>query len=266
MKPQALRHFRRKLESHEALCGLSITLEAPAVTDIAAGLGLDWIMIDSERGSLDWGDVREHVTATVRSDTVALVRLSDTSPEMIKWAMNLGADGIAIPGIRTPIQLESIANEVHNFTRNAINSDTEALVVPIIDPRSLDGNALDYLSVKGTQLFLFELQDASQLYGSPTRESLLIKSELQKFIPEFRRLNKHAGIIASNIELLQNCRDSGFDALGVNSDDFLIRSGIRDRLASVGREGNSDRQPAADRRPFSKGFSIIQQREAKDES
>jgi 2-keto-3-deoxy-L-rhamnonate aldolase RhmA len=42
---------------------------------MAVSLGLDWIVIDAEHGQLT-GYPLEHVRATVRSETVALVRIA----------------------------------------------------------------------------------------------------------------------------------------------------------------------------------------------
>ena len=43
---------------------------------MAVALGLDWVVIDAEHGQLDWSQILEHLRATVRSDTVALVRIA----------------------------------------------------------------------------------------------------------------------------------------------------------------------------------------------
>ena len=40
---------------------------------MAVALGFDWVVIDAEHGHLDWKEIVEHIRATVRSDTVALV-------------------------------------------------------------------------------------------------------------------------------------------------------------------------------------------------
>src|SRR5476649_1090667 len=105
MKSAAIRNLRRKLAAQTPVFGLWVTLESPSITEIAVGLGLDWVVIDAEHGHLDWKEILEHLRATVRSDTVALVRIAELNGGLIKRALDIGADGIVIPWIETAEQL-----------------------------------------------------------------------------------------------------------------------------------------------------------------
>src|SRR6266699_6756475 len=105
MKIAALQQFRKKLAADEAVYGLWITLESASISEMAVALGLDWIVVDAEHGHLDWKEILEHVRATVRSDTVVLVRIAELNAGAIKRALDIGADGIVIPWIETAEQL-----------------------------------------------------------------------------------------------------------------------------------------------------------------
>src|SRR5687768_17833364 len=105
MQTSALRAFRRKLSLGQPVYGLWVTLESPSVTEMAVALGLDWVVIDAEHGHLDWKEIVEHLRATTRSETVALVRIAELNSSLIKRALDLGADGVVVPWIETPEQL-----------------------------------------------------------------------------------------------------------------------------------------------------------------
>ena len=77
MKTAAIEKLRARLARDESVYGLWVTLESPSITEMAVALGLDWIVIDAEHGHLDWKEIVEHLRATVRSDTVALVRIAE---------------------------------------------------------------------------------------------------------------------------------------------------------------------------------------------
>ena len=77
MNTLAIRKLRAKLAADQAVYGLWVTLESPSITEMAVALGLDWVVIDAEHGHLDWKEIVEHLRATVRSDTVALVRVAE---------------------------------------------------------------------------------------------------------------------------------------------------------------------------------------------
>src|SRR5271165_1866715 len=101
MKTAALSALRRKLAADIPVFGMFITLEAPSITEVAVALGLDWVVIDAEHGHLDWKEIVEHLRATVRSDTVALVRLAELDRGLIKRALDIGADGVVVPWMET---------------------------------------------------------------------------------------------------------------------------------------------------------------------
>src|SRR5262245_45158367 len=104
MKTAALQAFRRKLAANTPVFGLWVTLESPSVTEIAVALGLDWVVIDAEHGHLDWKELIDHLRATVRSNTVALVRIATLDSGLIKRALDIGADGIVIPWVESADQ------------------------------------------------------------------------------------------------------------------------------------------------------------------
>ena len=66
MKTNAVRAFRDKLRRQEPVYGLWVTLESPSITEMAVGLGLDWVVLDAEHGHLDWKELVEHLRATIR--------------------------------------------------------------------------------------------------------------------------------------------------------------------------------------------------------
>src|SRR6478609_4343648 len=106
MKTAACSVLRRTLASDQPAFGLWVTLDSPAVTEMAVALGLDFIVIDAEHGHLDWKEIAEHIRATVRSETVALVRIAELNGGAIKRALDIGADGVVIPWIETAEQLQ----------------------------------------------------------------------------------------------------------------------------------------------------------------
>src|SRR4029434_1568417 len=104
-KVAALQRLRQKLAGGDVIYGLWVTLESASISEMAVALGLDWLVIDAEHGHLDWKEILEHVRATVRSDTVALVRVAELNPGLFKRVLDIGADGIVVPWIETTAQL-----------------------------------------------------------------------------------------------------------------------------------------------------------------
>src|SRR3989440_6136271 len=113
MKVEAIQKLRKKLAADQPVYGLWVTLDSTSIAEMAAGLGVDWIVIDAEHGHLDWKEILEYVRATVRSDTVALVRVAELNGGLIKRVLDIGADGVVVPWVETAAQLRQAVAFAH---------------------------------------------------------------------------------------------------------------------------------------------------------
>src|SRR3954451_10972603 len=186
MKTAAIRNLRRKLAADTPVFGLWVTLESPSVTEMAVALGLDWVVIDAEHGHLDWKEIVEHLRATVRSDTVALVRVAECNIGLIKRALDLGADGVVIPWIESAEQLREAVRFAHYppdgvrgigaeratcwgqcFVEHTAEANENVLVIPMIESVKGGRNIRELLRVDGVELFFFGPADYSSSAGFP---------------------------------------------------------------------------------------------------
>src|ERR1700682_2387758 len=184
MKTAAIRRLRRLFTADQPTFGLWVSLEAPAVTEIAVALGLDWVVIDAEHGLSDWKEIAEHLRAAVRSETVALVRLAELNGGAIKRALDRGADGVIIPWVETAEQLRQAvafaryppegvrgigADRATAWGQCLVEHTAEAnehvLVVPIIETVRTVANLSEMLKVDGIELFQFGPADFSSTAG-----------------------------------------------------------------------------------------------------
>lgn len=93
--------FREKVKRGHRCLGAAITFYDPTVTDALCGL-FDFVWIDMEHNALTLEAVQNHIIATQGSDTTALVRVPSHDPAFIKTVLDIGADGIIVPNVRTP--------------------------------------------------------------------------------------------------------------------------------------------------------------------
>ena len=76
--------------------GAWVTLEDPTVTEALVELGVDWICVDMEHGSLDYKDVVAHARAARGSGVAVLTRIPTTTVDSVKRALDLGGQSLAI--------------------------------------------------------------------------------------------------------------------------------------------------------------------------
>jgi 2-keto-3-deoxy-L-rhamnonate aldolase RhmA/quercetin dioxygenase-like cupin family protein len=256
MKTTAIQSLRRKLSAGESVFGLWITLESPSITEMAVALGLDWVVIDAEHGHLDWKEIVEHLRATVRSDTVALVRVAELNGGLIKRALDIGADGIVIPWVETAEQLKQAVAFARYpleglrgigaeratcwgqcFVEHAAEANDHVLVVPIIETVKAARQAPLMCQVDGVELFLFGPADFSstagyrgQWEGPGVAEQILQTKDL------ILRAGKNCGLLATCPENLIERQEQGFRMLGVGIDSGLLLRSLRASLATVKRD------------------------------
>ena len=255
MKVSAIQKLRRKLAADEPLYGLWVTLESASITEMAVALGLDWVVIDAEHGHLDWRDILEHLRAAVRSDTVALVRVTELNIGQIKRALDIGADGIVVPWIETAEQLRQAVAFAHYppgglrgmggeratcwgkcLAENAAQADEHVLVVPIIETVRAGKNIDELCRVDGVELFQFGPADYSSTAGYKGQwEGPGVAEQLLAIKETIRGHGKQCGVLATSNENLVQRREQGFRFLGVGMDAGLLLRSLSGALETLGR-------------------------------
>jgi 2-keto-3-deoxy-L-rhamnonate aldolase RhmA/quercetin dioxygenase-like cupin family protein len=261
MKTASLKAFRRKLAQDQTLLGLWVTLESPSITEMAVALGLDWVVVDAEHGHLDWKEILEHVRATVRSDTVALVRLAELNGGLIKRALDIGADGVVIPWIETPDQLEQavrlcryplaglrgIGGERATcwgqcLPEHTADANEQVLVVPIFETVNAAKNIVRLSQVDGVDVCYFGPADFSASAGFRGQwEGPGVAEQILRMQDVLRNAGKHCGVVATSPEDLLHRQQQGFRMIALGMDAGLLLGSIRGRLAVL----NRDRAPQA---------------------
>lgn len=85
-----------------ASIGSWITLAHPAIAEIMAKAGFDWLAVDLEHSVITIREAEELIRVIDLCDVVPLVRLTSNNPDQIKRVMDAGAHGIIVPMVKSP--------------------------------------------------------------------------------------------------------------------------------------------------------------------
>lgn len=235
------------------LPGLWVTLDSPAVTEMAVALGLDWVVIDAEHGQLDWQEVAAHVRASVRSDTVCLVRLESLDVPLVKRALDVGADGFVIPNVETPEQVRlavraaayppagvrGIGAERATVWGKALAEHAEEadpIVVPLLESPEAGRNACEMAGIDGAGPFFVGPADWSAVAGYPGRwHGPGVAEQIDACVRAVRAAGKTIGVVARSPEDLRVCRAQGFRMIGLGLDAALLMRSAEAMLLAAGR-------------------------------
>jgi 2-keto-3-deoxy-L-rhamnonate aldolase RhmA/quercetin dioxygenase-like cupin family protein len=256
MKTNALKKLRAKLAADQPVYGLWVTLESASISEMAVALGLDWVVIDAEHGHLDWKEILEHIRATVRSETVALVRVAESNGGLIKRALDIGADGVVVPWIESaealrqatsyalypPQGVRGIGAERATawgqcFAEHAAEANENVLIVPIVETVRGGRDIEALCAVDGVDVLFVGPADYSATAGFRGQwEGPGVAEQLLSIKETIRRAGKHCGIMATGNDNLLERRGQGFRMLGFGTDAGLLLRSLHDSLNAAGRD------------------------------
>lgn len=100
--------LKTALAMGRASIGVWCSLASALTTEIVAGSGAQWLLIDGEHSPNDIRSIMAQLQVTAAFDSEAVVRLASDDPILIKLAMDVGARSLMIPNVRTAEQARNI--------------------------------------------------------------------------------------------------------------------------------------------------------------
>jgi 2-keto-3-deoxy-L-rhamnonate aldolase RhmA len=106
--PERALALKRRLRDGGVAVGAFLTLADPAVAEILAGAGYDWVWIDTEHAPWSLRDLQTSLMPFLRTATVPIVRVAWNDPVRIKQVLDAGALGIVGPMVRDVAEAEAL--------------------------------------------------------------------------------------------------------------------------------------------------------------
>lgn len=93
--------LRKRIEEKRKILGTLVSLTDPCLCEIMGNIGYDCVWIDTEHTYMDNRDVLCHLNAAHSAGIPAVVRLPQNDLTATKKVLEMGADGIIFPMMRT---------------------------------------------------------------------------------------------------------------------------------------------------------------------
>ncbi len=93
--------FTARVRAGERVVGTFVKLDGPESVDLAAAAGLDFCVIDAEHSQLTRGDVSRLIRHAATAGLPVLVRLPALDPGEVNRALEAGASGVQLSGLRS---------------------------------------------------------------------------------------------------------------------------------------------------------------------
>ncbi|MGN6305183.1 MAG: HpcH/HpaI aldolase family protein, partial [Mesorhizobium sp.] len=160
--------------------GVWCSLASALTTEIVAGSGAGWLLIDGEHSPNDLRSIMAQLQVSAAFPCEAVVRLPSEDPNLIKQAMDIGARSLMIPNVRTADQARaivaamtyapggfrgfSVGHRANAFGRIAgyhANARAQQLLAVQIEDEAGVANAADIAAVEGVDVLFVGPGDLS---------------------------------------------------------------------------------------------------------
>jgi 4-hydroxy-2-oxoheptanedioate aldolase len=244
--------LRRRVLAGEPTIGVFVGLGAPASAELIARAGYDWAILDLEHGMGSAGDLHAQLLAVQTTPTAALVRVPSVERLRIDRALDLGADGVMLPQVRSAIEardgvswmryppagVRGVALVSRGAGYGAVDHpDIAARVneslLGVFQVESLEAveAADDLASIDGVDVLFVGPADLSHNMGIPGQLTHPdFTGALDRVIAAAQRHGKSAGILLRDGASVAASHARGFTFLGVGSDVAFVSSGARREL------------------------------------
>src|SRR3972149_9788417 len=93
--------MKTKVRKKQVVIGSWISLAHPAIAEIMAKAGFDWLAVDMEHSVITIREAEELIRVIDLAGVVPLVRLTSNNTDQIKRVMDAGAYGIIVPMVNS---------------------------------------------------------------------------------------------------------------------------------------------------------------------
>lgn len=262
--------LRARISQGDVVIGTFIGLGA-ATAEVAAAAGVDFVVLDTEHGSLSDDVAGQVVLATGAYGVPTIVRVECGERIRVGRALDAGAAGIMLPRVEGASHAQELLKSLRYPPHGVRGVATYNRAVRwALDPDALDSASDEVLGIVQieTQGALAEIDaiaaldgadvlfvgplDLSYALGVPRDFSApVFQDALRAVVKAARRHGKSAGILGPSQLAAAQRQDEGFQFIAVGSDSTLLGSTLTSMLTKTRKRGrmtsttfDSDASPA----------------------
>lgn len=229
--------------------GTFISIGSPAVTELAAECGFDWVLIDLEHGCESEAALPNQLRALRGSNTLAIVRVSAPHPDLIARVLDWGAHGIMVPHVNTvaearhcvdaayypPQGHRGVSRTVRAYgygMRLPDGAMPKPIILAQIETAEAVENAVQIAAVEGIDALFIGPADLS--FDLKAQQSSRSYDDcVNSIVKAAKDHSKGCGILVRHADDKEKLKALGFTWIAMDSDLSLVREGFKRNLAAA---------------------------------
>ena len=235
--------------------GSWITIAHPAIAEIMAKAGFDWLAVDMEHSVITIREAEELIRVIDLCGVVPLVRLSANDSVQIKRVMDAGAHGVIVPMVNSAAQAEQAVSAVRyppqgrrgvglaraqgygsSFDNYLDWVNKESVVIVQVEHIDAVNNLEAILAVDGVDGFIVGPYDLSGSLGVPGQfDHPLMKETMERIISVGAASGKTPGVhvVEGDVEELRLRIEQGYRFVAYSVDIRMLDCACRNGLNAV---------------------------------
>ena len=230
------------LQSSGMKLGTILTIDHPAIVEIARVAGFDWLWVDGEHGGFNESSTAV-ACAVNTGGPPTFVRLPDSSATVIKRFLDTGCDGIILPHVSSVDEVEAIARAAlypprgersvgiaraqaygARFTE-CLQKQDYAIIVQIESVAGVQ-NIEAIVTHEAVDAVVIGPYDLSGSFGIPGEiDSPRVVESIAKVRMQCKKAARPCGIFAATAEKARSYSSAGFDLIAVGMDCSVLLAG-----------------------------------------
>ena len=241
--------------NRELTVGSWIQIGDPAVAEIMAGAGFDWLAIDMQHSSIGIEKAQSLIRVIDLCGIPPLVRLSHNDPVLIQHVLDAGACGIIVPNVNSPEAASAAVEAAHyppagtrgvglwraqeyGFGFEAYRKRQAAGNIVIVQIEHIEAvNHLEAIvRTKGVDGFLIGPYDLSASLGIPGRfEHPDFRAALETVQRVSRKSRALMGshVVMPDVSAARKKIAEGYRLIAFGIDTLFLGKGCRDGLGAI---------------------------------
>lgn len=247
--------LKDRLRNKQLTVGSWISLGHPAIAEIMAKAGFDWLVIDMEHSAISIEQCQELIRVIDLCGVSPLVRVGANDALLIKRAMDAGACGVIVPMVNSPEEAEKAVSAVKyppsgtrgvglsraqgygvSFNKYKKWVEDESIVIVQIEHIEAVENLEKILSVKGVDGFIIGPYDLSGSLGIPGN---FADEKMLKALEKVKKITAKTGAIAGyhvvppQLELVEAKIKEGYTFIAYSVDFLFLGENCRKGLKQI---------------------------------
>jgi len=247
--------MKKRLSQNELTVGSWITLAHPAIAEIMAKSGFDWLAVDLEHSVITIREAEELIRIINLSGVVPLVRLTSNDPNQIKRVMDAGSHGVIVPMVNSVDDAEKAVKAVKyppagnrgvglsraqgygtTFQEYLTWQKEESIVIVQVEHIDAVNNLEAIFSVEGVDGYIIGPYDLSGSLGVPGQFEHPDFLKAMARVKEVASQMKMAGgihIIEPEVGQLKQRIDEGYRFIAYSLDTRMLEVSCRTCMESI---------------------------------